>query len=166
MEIIARETELDPGLIALKRCIQEGWKAGECMAYANYKEELCYINGVIMKGQRVVIPTKLRKEHMDRIHVGHLGMEKQKRMARQIVFWPKMNKEIEQRVQECSACQKFRPAQRRETFKCDEDRNHLGPWERVGVDLFTWEREEYLLAIDYYSNYPEMVKFRILALKQ
>lgn len=30
------------------------------------------------------------------------------------------------------------------------------PWEKIGTDLFHFRGREYLLMIDYYSNYPEM----------
>ena len=32
------------------------------------------------------------------------------------------------------------------------------PWERVGSDLFTFDNQEYLLTIDYFSNFPYISK--------
>ena len=30
------------------------------------------------------------------------------------------------------------------------------PWQKVGVDIFTFQRKDYLLVVDYYSKYPEI----------
>ena len=32
----------------------------------------------------------------------------------------------------------------------------LDPWEKVGTDLFHWNGQEYVIIVDYKSNYPEM----------
>jgi hypothetical protein len=34
------------------------------------------------------------------------------------------------------------------------------PWQRVAIDLFTWEDKEYLMTSDYYSNYWEVDKLK------
>ena len=132
----------------VKDCINEGWPKGKCPAYANNKEELCIIKGLILKGDRIVIPTSLRSEMLDRIHEGHLGVEKQKRLARTSMYWPNMN-DIDTKAQECIACQKYRPAQGKETHMESEPMESLDPWEKVGTDLFHWNGQEYVLIVDY-----------------
>ena len=69
---------------------------------------------MIMKSNRVVVPSTMRQEMLGRIHSGHLGMEKQKRLASGSAYWPGINKDIERGVQGCSTCQRFRPAQKRD----------------------------------------------------
>jgi hypothetical protein len=56
--------------------------------------------------KRIIIPLKLRKEILSQTHAGHMGHEKCKRRARQVVFWPGMNHEIDTLVNQCEACQK------------------------------------------------------------
>lgn len=34
------------------------------------------------------------------------------------------------------------------------------PWHTVGTDLFEFEKNNYLLVIDYHSRYPEIVRLR------
>ena len=158
LENMARETEKDGVLKAVMDCIQNGWRAGRCMAYAQFKEELCIVNGLVLKGTRIVIPSSMRLDMLAKIHVGHMGTEKQKRLARDLMYWPGMNGDIDRAVQRCSACQKYRPQQRKEKITELEPKRDLGPWEKVGVDLFHWENSEYLVVVDYFSNYPEIVK--------
>jgi transposase InsO family protein len=154
---IVRETDKDPVLVALKRCIMNGWPRGKCMAFANVKEDLCVVNGLIIKGEKIVIPTSMRKEMLNKLHIGHLGAEKQKRLARGAIYWPGINKDIDDMSNKCGACLKYRPSQGKELMasECVET---WGPWERVGTDLFTWGGCDYLIAIDYHSNYPEIAK--------
>ena len=66
-----------------------------------------------------------------------------------------MNRDIDSNVQNGSVCQKYRRAQSKEPLLETECRK-WGPWDRVGIDLMTWERKEYVVIIDYYSNYPEL----------
>ena len=155
MERIARETSMDEVLQSVIKCVLEGWCKGQNAAYANFKEELSVINGVLMKGARIVIPQKLRGDMLELIHVGHLGAEKQKRLARDLLYWPNMNRDIDMNVQTCGVCLKYRKAQSKEPLLETECRK-WGPWDRVGMDLMTWERKEYLVIVDYFSNYPEL----------
>ena len=32
------------------------------------------------------------------------------------------------------------------------------PWQRIGADLFQHEDQNFLIIVDYFSNYPEVVK--------
>jgi hypothetical protein len=51
-------------------------------------------------------------------------------------------------------CRTYETSQQKETLQ-----NHELPtraWERVGTDLFTWDGKDYLITVDYYSNYWEV----------
>ena len=63
---------------------------------------------------------------------------------------------ILRKSQNCTTCLKYRPAQCKESYH--EDHDVLGPWSKVGTDIFHWRGVNYLLVIDYYSNYPEIAK--------
>ena len=155
---IGKETQGVPVLRAVMKCILVGWREGDCLAYSHYRDELSTVNGIILKGSRIVIPVSLRAEMLDVVHVGHLGSEKQKRSARDVMFWPCMNRDIDLKIQGCGVCQKYRPAQQKETLMEGDNRDDLGPWDKVGLDLFVWDKHDYLIAIDYYSNFPEIAR--------
>ncbi|GFW54413.1 uncharacterized protein K02A2.6 [Trichonephila clavipes] len=46
-------------------------------------------DGCIMYGQRVCIPRKFRKDVLEELHAGHLGIVKMKAIARSFVYWKK-----------------------------------------------------------------------------
>ena len=58
-----------------------------------------------MWGIRVIVPPKLRPQVLEELHQGHLGVVKLKALARSYIWWPGINKEIEQTAKTCSGCQ-------------------------------------------------------------
>ena len=156
VEKIVSETAKDEVLQSVMRCVTEGWANGQCQAYSSFKDELYIMNGLLMRGNRIVVPSSLRRDMLGILHEGHLGVEKQRRMARDVVYWPNINADIEAMTQECSACNKFRPAQGKETWASEDSMIDLDPWQKVGVDLFFWNGSDYLIVIDYKSNFPEI----------
>ena len=73
-----------------------------------------------------------------------------------VLFWPGMCKEIETMVEKCLTCQEYRNAQQKEPL-----RPHYIPvrlWQMVATDLFVWNNANYVLVVDYYSNYFEIAQ--------
>lgn len=112
------------------------------------------MNGLLLRQNRVVIPQTLRQEMLKRLHEGHLGIEKCKRRARTAVYWPRINADIEKMVSTCDTCIKHQAKQPKEPLTLTDIPDE--PWQKVGTDIFHLEGKNYLLVIDYLSNYPEM----------
>ena len=68
-----------------------------------------------------------------------------------MVYWPGMNKDIEDFISTCSVCTTYRPDQQKEPMISHEISNR--PWEKLGCDLFDFEDKQYLVRVDYYSDY-------------
>ena len=89
LEEVRRTTANDHVLAELGEKIQNGWpsKRGEVndelKQYWSYRDELSVINGIIFKGDRAVIPKKLRPEMLKQLHTLHMGIEKTKLRARE-----------------------------------------------------------------------------------
>ena len=62
--------------------------------YWSVRDELSEVEGVILKNDRILVPSSLRKEMLQRIHQGHMGIEKSKRRASDVLYWPGMNSQI------------------------------------------------------------------------
>ena len=56
--------------------------------YFNYREELTVVDGLVLKGQCIVIPRKLRQSCLTSLHIAHMGVNKTLYQVRQSVFWP------------------------------------------------------------------------------
>jgi hypothetical protein len=67
---------------------------------------------VILKGSKIVIPTKMRKEIVRKIHA-----------ARQVVFWAGMNSDIDNIVERCETCQQHQHNHQKEPLKAISSSN-------------------------------------------
>ena len=67
------------------------------------------LDGLVLKGTRIMIPKHCQDELLQKLHDGHFGVECIRLQARDSVFWPGINKDIEALIKSCKICQ--------ETFK-------------------------------------------------
>jgi transposase InsO family protein len=160
MEQIRQETRKDQDLQILARVILGGWPAKQtklpvpAREHWNHRDELSVIEDIIYKGEQIVIPKVLRHEMLEKIHVGHQGMEKSKQRARELLFWPGMYRDIEEIVAMCDVCLEHRDAQRKEPMIAHPIPER--PWQVVATDLFQWNNQQYVLVVDYLSRYFEI----------
>ena len=122
--------------------------------YWNFREELTLNNGVLFKNQRIIIPHCLRSEMIARLHSSHLGTEACLRKARDRIFWPDMTTQIKEAVAKCEVWAEYQtanPQQPMQTHKIPER-----PWTRVGADLFSLHSKDYIVLVDYYSDFVEV----------
>ena len=155
---IRTEIQRDTGLKNLIQIIYEGWPSNikdlpyDVRPYWNYRDELGVANGIIYKGHQIIIPENMREDILNQLHEGHQGVEKTRRLARQCVYWPNFNKDIEKICSSCKFCQQHQPKQQREPIISHEIPNKR--WVKVGTDLFSIKDRNYLIIADYFSRYP------------
>ena len=58
-------------------------------------------DGLILNGDRIIIPEALRSQILDALHTGHQGETKCILLARELVFWPSITNDIKQLVKDC-----------------------------------------------------------------
>ena len=102
-----------------------------------------------------MIPHNQCKTILKLLHDGHLGLNKCKLRAKESVYWPGLNDQLEELVLNCELCLKYC------TAKCKlEPSLSLGqevslyPWTKLAVDIFHFEGASYLLIVDYTRRYP------------
>jgi len=160
LERVRQATAEDKTLVELERVITTGWsddksKLAACvLPYHSYRDELSIQDGVIYRGERVVIPASLRRELKQKMHAGHLGINSCLRQAREIVFWPGMSGEIRHYVEACGVCATYADKQPAEPLVMLETPKLQ--WQRVGTDLFSWAGKEHLVTVDYNSGFFEV----------
>ena len=90
-------------------------------------------DGVMLRGSRVIIPSKLRGAIVTLAHRGHQGVVKTKALIRARVWFPGIDKRVE-RIAHCHLCQTVATKQTFEPLRASACPN--GPWERVAGDFF------------------------------
>ena len=99
------------------------------------KDELGMYDGLVFKGELLMVPQGLRAEIKKDINISHAGVEGCLRRVRESVYWPGMNAELRHWISTCEPCRIFEVSHGKETLIS----HHLPqqPWEKVAVDLWT-----------------------------
>ena len=88
------------------------------------------------------------------IHASHMGIDKCKRRARDVIYWPGMSSQIEDVVSTCSICNTYLRSNTKKPMIPHDVPNR--PWSQVGADLFQLNGHQYLLLVDYCSGFIEV----------
>ncbi|PIK60265.1 hypothetical protein BSL78_02827 [Apostichopus japonicus] len=133
----------DISLQTLVKYIGEGWPETRselpvcARPYWSYKHEITVNDEILFRGDKVIVPlTKMRRDILAQIHSAHFGIEKCKRRARDVLFWPQMNAEIEDLISKCEICNKYRNQNTKEPLMPHDVPTR--PWAKIGADLFEW----------------------------
>lgn len=167
LQSIKAQTERDEILSQISRMCQTQWSSKESLPmelkpYYGVKDELFEQDGLIIKGDRIVIPESLRKEMLKRIHEGHQGIVKCTRRARDSIWWPGINGEIQQTCENCTICVKFQPIRNQPLNNAILPSE---PWQEIATDLFEFKGRIYMLAVDYFSRWIEVYELKEMTSK-
>ncbi|UYV68125.1 K02A2.6-like, partial [Cordylochernes scorpioides] len=150
----------DTTLKAVVNYLEQGWPDKKKMSqallsYWHVKDELGVQNGLLMRSCRLVIPASMKLEILDKLHAGHFGITKTRLRARETVWWPGISEEIAETVRKCSVCIQEAVSKHEPLIPTNFPSR---PWQKIGMDLFKFENKWYLVVIDYYSRFPEMIQ--------
>ena len=154
--LVVRETAKDPILSQVMRFVKEGWPhafSEELKDFKKLENLLSTENGCVFYGLRVIIPSTLRNHILKLLHLGHFGMQRMKQLARSIVYWPRIDFDIEDLCRKCTSCGQFQN-------KPDKPSIHPWmmpekPWSRLHLDhAINFLGRNWLVLVDAYSKYP------------
>ena len=161
--VTAKQIELwtskDPVLSRVRRLVLSGWTIDDpepaIKPYFNRSSELSVLDGCILWGARVVIPSPGRKTILQELHLAHPGISKMKALARSYVWWPGLDSEIEELVKHCHLCQLHRPDPAKAPLHPWEFPSY--PWGRVHIDhAGPFMGQLFLLLVDAHSKWVEV----------
>ena len=121
-----------------------------------FRHNFTVIEDMLFYMNRLVIPEKLRNEMLVRLHSGHMGVTKTQLRAKQTMWWPGINQQIEKTVGTCEHCQIHRDVQHAEPLMTRALPER--PWQRISADLLTHKTQCYMAVSDEYSRWLEIVK--------
>lgn len=151
----------------LQRYVERGWpKIGKiepaAIPFFQVRDELCFVDGILLRGDRIVVPPVLRSRLLNLAHESHQGMTRTKQRLRELYWWPGMDTEVECLVKHCVVCGyndksvkgRVAPLMPVEYPKC--------AWDKVGIDIVgPFEKgpnqcRYAITMIDYFSKWPEV----------
>ncbi|GBM81004.1 Uncharacterized protein K02A2.6 [Araneus ventricosus] len=152
------ETVQDKELQTVIKFVKEGWPkvetknwSQELKQYCKSQSDLHTNEGLLFINDKIVVPNSLRQQMLTLIDEGHFGMEKCKQRARELMYWPGINRDIETIV---SIREKFRRSNTQEPLKSHSVSDR--PFEKIGVDIMEFGNLNYLVIMDYYSKWIEV----------
>ncbi|XP_048774395.2 uncharacterized protein K02A2.6-like [Ostrea edulis] len=152
---VRQKTSEDPELAEIMRKVKTG-NGRLSPKFRTVEAELSVVDGIVLRGSRIILPKCLRRQTVSLAHEGHQGIVRTKQRLREKVWWPGIDIEAERFVRACHQCQLLtnsnRPEPVRTTVLPD------GPWQDLAIDLMgPFPSGEYLLVvIDYFSRFQEV----------
>ena len=110
------------------------------------------VDGVIVKGLRIVISMKFRPELLSLLqNDSHLGIDKCIQRAKSSVYWPNISDDIKAIVHKCEKCLANCHRNQREPFIPFDI--PIVAWKSVAIDLFVFQDKTYVVAVDLFSRF-------------
>ena len=126
----------DPILQRLRPLVSNEWPvhrsslAPELSTYWPLRGEIHEEDGILFAGEKLLVPVSMRSDLLMRLHEGHAGAEKFRARAAEIMYWPNLNRDIDNMVADCPICA---------TYSCQNQRESMiphsmptRPWAKLG----------------------------------
>uniref|UniRef100_A0A803JEW5 Gypsy retrotransposon integrase-like protein 1 n=1 Tax=Xenopus tropicalis TaxID=8364 RepID=A0A803JEW5_XENTR len=156
---IAAATSRDPLIAKVWDFTSKGWPNYSSdkilKPYFEKRDELSIDQGCLLWGIRVVIPPKYRHRLLHELHEGHPGVNRMKARARGYLWWPGLDQDIEIFVSQCTACASVQ--NQPPTAPLHPWTWATSPWERIHIDYAEINQQTFLVVIDSYSKWLEVL---------
>ncbi|XP_062535602.1 uncharacterized protein K02A2.6-like [Armigeres subalbatus] len=158
-------TETDEEILNVLHILKTGDVQNLPIEYRVVSNELCDFQGVLLRGDRIVIPTSLREKVLITAHEGHPGIVMMKSHLRSNVWWPKMDNAVELFVKRCRGCTLVAAPEPPEPMH--RSRLPSSPWQTLALDFLgpLPEGQHLLVVVDCYSRYMEVIELETTTTK-
>ena len=105
---IKHATQRDSILSRVLRCTKSGWPDSFSDAFKPYyhrRSKISIEENCLLWASLVILPLSLREQVLQELHHYHFGINNLKAIARSDVWWPGLDKALEDIVSSCSKCQ-------------------------------------------------------------
>jgi len=155
---IREETRKDPLLSRVYHYTMNGWADKppdpDLKPYFTRKDQLSTEQGCLLWGMRVIIPPKFRTQIIQELHHEHTGIVRMKALARNYLWYPGLDNDIECAAKACEVCSALRKNPAPAPFTPWTFPARV--WERIHVDFATLKGTDYLILIDSHSKWIEV----------
>ena len=136
-------TQEDDELVLLKCTISQGLPStikevpNVLQSHWTFRQELTVEDGLVLKGTRIVIPNKRCEAVLKLIHGGHLELNKCKLHARDTVYWPDLNDQLEKLTLNCELYFKYSQSNYKQQPSISLGQEiPLYAWTKLATDIF------------------------------
>lgn len=160
-EAVQSEIENDPVLRRVKFYYFRGWPktmskiTNDLKLFYKMRNDIFVTENLLFYNNRIIIPNNSKNKILDLLHTGHIGIERMRLKAQELYYWPRINLDIQDFVQNCKICQKFKPANIKEPLIVHNI--EPVPFHKIGADICTFANNDYLVIIDYFSKWLEVI---------
>ena len=157
-DMVREASASDPILRRLQCLTQDGFPSdcrklsADLRPYHRISGSLCVVDGVLLTGDRIVVPETLRQEILMSLHAAHQGVSAMCARAADSVYWPNITMDIQRIRDQCTHCHriaKSNPMQPPTDIVPPEY-----PFQKICSDYFTHNNHDYVVIVDRYSNWP------------
>ena len=118
--------------------------------YWQHLETLTIEDGLVLSGEALTVPPSERERILCQLHQYHQGITKSQLLTHGCIFWPTINKAIEEVVCQCETCTWFQA--QNDATPLTPTPTPCHPWQMCTSDIFTLEGADYLICGDFYSK--------------
>jgi transposase InsO family protein len=156
LEVLKESAKKDPEVVRLTEDVMKGVRKTELSGYKDCYSELSVVDGLLVRGERLVIPRELRVAVLEAGHEGCPGRDSMLQQLRLDTWWPGQTKDVKDFVDTCDGC------------AASVDRNQPAPmavretpeaaWQHCSADFKGPIGGQFYfhVLIDNYSRWPEV----------
>ncbi|CAA9996939.1 unnamed protein product, partial [Nesidiocoris tenuis] len=154
---IKQKTKDDPVCKFLSEFCSSGWPQRSdipeiCLPFWQHRHDISLVDGLLLKGSRIVIPEVMRAEMLNKLHEGHQGITKCRALAKQSVWWPRLSTQLKPLLENCTNCARYRTNRAEPLLPTSFPER---PWQTLGMDLLKLQGQWYrydLLQITFHGT--------------
>lgn len=90
------------------------------------------------------------------LHSAHQGSVRTRQRAKQVVYWPGIDNDIDNIILQCKQCQETLPSQPREPHITKP--RPTRPFQEIAIDYCTYGGQQFLIIIDCFTDWPEIIQ--------
>ena len=122
--------------------------------YWRHRHSLHIVDGVVMMGERIVIPPSLRHEVLVHLHGAHQGVSQMTGRAQTSFFWPGINTDIAKTRDNCRTCDTVAPSQ--PPLEAVPPEIPTSPFQQICSDYFDLQGTHYLVTVDRFTGWVDV----------
>ena len=155
----------DPEYQQLKQFIMNGFPATKGALsdrLKKYWKMHCHLSvddDFIVFRCRLFVPESLQPEMLSRLHEGHQGINTSQNRACLTLYWPSIDQDIHDMIDNCQHCQDRLPSNPQEPIQSEP--RPTRPFQHVAADFAQYRGNQFLITVDCFTHgqkFPSWVK--------